>query len=305
MADSYTPNFAFTKCEVGSSRDSWGAKLNTNFDVIDQYLGWAAPIGIVLDFAGPSAPSGWLICDGRLISRVTYAALFAVIGTWWSAGDGTTTFGLPPTPGRTTCGPGTVIDENGTSVAFPFTSKLGAVNRSLLQANLPALTLTSSTIAAHSHGGVTALGANHSHTMDSQGLHSHNVSGAPDHAHTGYTDNQGVHSHQVSSRAASGGGGTTGAFPIYSQGFTFQGASTDNSPAHAHNVQTYNAGAHGHTLDNQGAHAHNIAASGNLQLGINPDNAHSHTIALGGVGAGVSILQPLLVMTKIIYAGHV
>lgn len=53
--------------------------------------------GTVFDFAGPSAPAGTLIVPTAptTISRATYAALFAAIGTAWGAGDGVTTFGLP------------------------------------------------------------------------------------------------------------------------------------------------------------------------------------------------------------------
>lgn len=42
-----------------------------------------------------SAPTGYLICDGSAVSRTTYAALFAVIGTTYGVGDGSTTFNLP------------------------------------------------------------------------------------------------------------------------------------------------------------------------------------------------------------------
>lgn len=41
-----------------------------------------------------TAPTGWLLCDGSAVSRTTYADLFAVIGTTYGAGDGTT-FNLP------------------------------------------------------------------------------------------------------------------------------------------------------------------------------------------------------------------
>ena len=51
--------------------------------------------GMVMAFAGTTAPSGWLKCDGSAISRTTYAALFNVIGTTYGAGDGSTTFNLP------------------------------------------------------------------------------------------------------------------------------------------------------------------------------------------------------------------
>lgn len=55
----------------------------------------AAPVGMVAPYAGKTAPSGWLKCDGSAISRTTYAALFNVIGTTYGAGDGSTTFNLP------------------------------------------------------------------------------------------------------------------------------------------------------------------------------------------------------------------
>ena len=39
--------------------------------------------------------TGWLNCDGSAVSRTTYASLFAVIGTTFGSGDGTSTFNLP------------------------------------------------------------------------------------------------------------------------------------------------------------------------------------------------------------------
>lgn len=51
--------------------------------------------GMVMAFAGTSAPSGWLKCDGSAISRTTYASLFAAIGTKYGTGNGSTTFNLP------------------------------------------------------------------------------------------------------------------------------------------------------------------------------------------------------------------
>ena len=51
--------------------------------------------GMVMAFAGTTAPTGWLKCDGSTISRTTYSALFNVIGTTYCAGDGSTTFKLP------------------------------------------------------------------------------------------------------------------------------------------------------------------------------------------------------------------
>lgn len=53
------------------------------------------PSGAVMYFAGQTAPAGWLKADGAAVSRTTYAALFAAIGTTYGAGDGRNTFNLP------------------------------------------------------------------------------------------------------------------------------------------------------------------------------------------------------------------
>ena len=55
----------------------------------------AEPVGSIKPFAGTTVPDGYLLCDGSAISRTTYAALFAVIGTAYGTGDGSTTFNLP------------------------------------------------------------------------------------------------------------------------------------------------------------------------------------------------------------------
>ena len=60
----------------------------------------AVPSGTVHLFATTTAPSGYLECDGSAVSRTTYADLFAVIGTTWGAGNGSTTFNLPDLRGE-------------------------------------------------------------------------------------------------------------------------------------------------------------------------------------------------------------
>lgn len=62
----------------------------------------AMPAGAITAFATGvgTAPEGWLLCDGSEVSRATYAALFAVIGETYGAGDGSTTFLLPDFRGR-------------------------------------------------------------------------------------------------------------------------------------------------------------------------------------------------------------
>ena len=53
------------------------------------------PTGSYIQFAGSQAPDGFLVCNGGEISRTTYSNLFAVIGTTYGSGDGSTTFNLP------------------------------------------------------------------------------------------------------------------------------------------------------------------------------------------------------------------
>jgi microcystin-dependent protein len=58
------------------------------------------PTGVIQAFAGASAPAGFLLCQGQAVSRSTYAALFALIGIIYGAGDGSTTFNIPNLQGR-------------------------------------------------------------------------------------------------------------------------------------------------------------------------------------------------------------
>jgi hypothetical protein len=70
------------------------------------------PIGSLMDSAAtgdPVDPDGvtrWLVCDGRAISRATYAGLFAKISTTYGEGNGSTTFNIPNLAGRVAVMPG-------------------------------------------------------------------------------------------------------------------------------------------------------------------------------------------------------
>lgn len=56
--------------------------------------------GMIQIFAGPTAPAGWLLCNGAAVSRATYSDLFDVIGTRYGVGNANTTFNLPDLRGR-------------------------------------------------------------------------------------------------------------------------------------------------------------------------------------------------------------
>lgn len=55
------------------------------------------PAGFVIPFAGPAEniPAGWMLCDGRSVSRSDFANLYNAIGVAWGTGNGTTTFNIP------------------------------------------------------------------------------------------------------------------------------------------------------------------------------------------------------------------
>lgn len=58
------------------------------------------PAGSIICYAGATAPTGYLECDGSAVSRSTYATLFAAIGSTYGAGNGSTTFNLPDLRGE-------------------------------------------------------------------------------------------------------------------------------------------------------------------------------------------------------------
>ena len=232
MPTQYTDNLALNLPEVGASRDSWGSLLNDNFTALDATM----PIGALIDFAGSAAPSGWLLCDGRAVSRSIYSDLFAVLGTSWGAGDGSTTFRLPNTPGRATVATGTVTDSNGNNVAFAFGQTAGAVLQNIQQAHLPAYNLTAAAAGTHSHGNSTGIAGAHNHTVDSQG----------------------DHSHTYISPATPG--------PVMFSGGPFGVAGTTTTStdgAHIHNVSYVDNHAHGIVPD--GSHTHTVPSGGGGQ----------------------------------------
>lgn len=60
--------------------------------------------GMIAMMGGTTVPSGWLLCNGQTVNRITYARLYAAIGTTYGAGNGTTTFTLPDMRGRVPVG---------------------------------------------------------------------------------------------------------------------------------------------------------------------------------------------------------
>jgi len=90
-----------TQAEVNAGTTTGGTGAN-----LVAQVSTLAPTGTVSMFAGSSAPSFWLMCDGSAVSRSTYATLFGVISTTYGSGDGSTTFNLPNLRGRSVIGVG-------------------------------------------------------------------------------------------------------------------------------------------------------------------------------------------------------
>lgn len=101
--------------------------------------------GIVIPFAGTTAPQGWMLCDGSAVSRTTYAALFALIGTTYGEGDGETTFNIPDLSGRVVIG---------VSNSHALGTTGGSENVTLTSDQLPAHT---NVVPQHGHGNDIAV----------------------------------------------------------------------------------------------------------------------------------------------------
>lgn len=103
------------------------------------------PSGALIMWAGSSStpPTGWLVCDGTAISRTTYSGLYAVIGTTFGTGDGSTTFNLPDMRDRFVVGAGTTYSRN---------DKGGAATANLAHTHTTGdHALTTAELASHSH----------------------------------------------------------------------------------------------------------------------------------------------------------
>ena len=96
------------------------------------------PTATIVPWTDSSVPSGFLECDGSAVSRTTYADLFAVVGTTYGAGNGSTTFDLPDLQDNVAVG------KSGTK---SLASTGGTENTSTANA-----TLSEAQLASHNHG---------------------------------------------------------------------------------------------------------------------------------------------------------
>lgn len=219
-----------------------------------------------IDFAG------WLVCDGRSLSRADYVALFEVIGTSFGA-DNSNTFKLPDYRGR---------------VMGCYGQGSNLTNRTI-GANIGSEThtLTINEIPGHTHGGTTAGAGNHTHTASASTEGSHN--------HSGVTSSAGNHSHSVNDP------GHTHTQTTINDDYNNSGANPPGFSADSTGSATWNNinnsttgisinsnGAHTHVISSDGSHNHTITVTGV------PDHNHTFTTLSTGGGQAHNNMQPTL-----------
>ena len=133
--------------------------------------GSAVPPGAILPYGGATAPTGYALCDDTAKSRTDFAALFAIIGTTYGAGNGTTTFNLPDLRDRIPLGKGTNnstlgAETTGASASAVVATASGSASLTLSTGTFATSAKDSSTSSAVT--GVTAGGHTHNLTLPVQ-----------------------------------------------------------------------------------------------------------------------------------------
>jgi microcystin-dependent protein len=182
--------------------------------------------GVIKMYGGPTAPAGYLLCDGSTVSRTTYQDLYNVIGTTFGTGDGGgTTFSLPDFRMRFPIGAGTSKARGGVEGPPGGVAEASRGPRHQHQHSHAGPShdhgpgnLSTNTAGGHSHGGTNATAhtdatnaalqtnsgnrrithiqgstTQHNHTIPTDGDHAHNVNaGTTGPAGTGQTSEWGA-----------------------------------------------------------------------------------------------------------------
>ena len=143
------------------------------------------PTATIVPWSSSSVPSGFLECDGSAVSRSTYSALFAIVGTTYGSGDGASTFNVPDLQDNVAVGKSNnkALASSGGANTVQSTGNVGGSTANA--------TLSTSQLASHSHntgqaGGGPGVGGQQMNihrgnqgqtsSVGSGGGHSHNMS---------------------------------------------------------------------------------------------------------------------------------
>lgn len=207
---------------------------------------------------------GWMICDGRSVSRNTYDKLFEVIGTSFGSSD-SNTFNLPDFRGR-------VFGAIGSGSNLSYRSLgdiVGAETHSL----------TSNEMPSHTHTAFSESNGSHTHTINNAGNHSHGITD-PGHTHTQTTINDDFNN--------------SGTNP---PGFTADSAGAmtwNNINTNVTGISINSNGDHTHTMSSNGLHAHTITIN---TSGSNVAHNNMQPTLFGGhifIFAGLPMVEPVL-----------
>jgi len=146
------------------------------------------PTATIVPWSSASVPSGFLECNGAAVSRSTYAALFAIVGTTYGAGDGASTFNLPDLQDNVAIGKSGTKALASTGGANTVTST-GNVGGSTANA-----TLSTAQLASHSHSVPTIKNP----TTGGSQTRSENAGGSNSAINTNNTGSGQGHSHNMS-----------------------------------------------------------------------------------------------------------
>ena len=253
----------------GAALKDDGAGNGLDADTLDgkhgeHYLDWdnltGKPVsmltpGQVITFAGTTAPTGTLLCDGSEVLRSAYPQLFDAIGTAYGVPSDPTVFKLPK------------VDEDSGIIHTSDPNKVGQTS--------------DGEVIQHSHAAHSAGAGSHAHSASSDA--------AGDHTHGAWTDGQGQHNHGVNDpghshtwigpNAGPGSGGWSAAGitrpSIVGTSHNTTGIWLNDGGHHAHNIGMNGAGYHSHgvSVAGVGDHTHAITvdatgAARNLAAGI-------------------------------------